>query len=98
MRDKLIELIIDGFRNCTKPHEVCSQLDLEALADYLIANGVTIGKDNNVITNADRIRAMTDDELVEWLDFCPQLYCEASADCRKCVLNWLKQPVEKEKK
>ena len=22
MRDKLIELIIDGFRNCTKPHFV----------------------------------------------------------------------------
>lgn len=42
MRGKLIELIIDGFRNCTKPHEACIQLDLEALADYLIAHGVTI--------------------------------------------------------
>lgn len=44
MKDKLIELIIDGFRNCTKPHEVCSQLDLEAFADYLIARGVTVQK------------------------------------------------------
>lgn len=44
MRDKLIELIIDGFRNCTKPHEVCSELDLETLADYLIAHGVTVQK------------------------------------------------------
>lgn len=42
MRDKLIELIIDGFHNCTKPHEVYAQLDLEALADYLIAHGVTV--------------------------------------------------------
>ena len=47
MKDKLIEMIIDGFRNCTKPHEVCSQLDLEALADHLIANGVTVATDNN---------------------------------------------------
>ena len=44
MRDKLIGLIIDGFRNCTKPHEVYAQLDLEALADYLIAHGVTVQK------------------------------------------------------
>lgn len=42
MREKLIELIIDGFTKCTKPHEVYAQLDLEALADYLLANGVTI--------------------------------------------------------
>lgn len=42
MRDKLIELIIDGVRNYTKPHEVCSQLDLEAFADYLISRGVTV--------------------------------------------------------
>lgn len=48
MRKKLIELIIDGFRNYTKPHEVCSQLDLEAFADYLIAHGVTLAEDNNV--------------------------------------------------
>lgn len=48
MRDKLIELIIDGLRNNTKPHEVCSELDLEALADHLIANGITFAKDINV--------------------------------------------------
>lgn len=42
MRDKLVELIIVGFSKCTKPHEVCSQLDLEAFADYLIALGVTV--------------------------------------------------------
>lgn len=42
MSDNLIELIIDGFRNCTKPHEVCSELDLEAFAEHLIAHGVTV--------------------------------------------------------
>lgn len=42
MRDKLIELITVGFSKCTKPYEVYAQLDLEALADYLIAHGVMV--------------------------------------------------------
>lgn len=51
MKDKLIELITVGFSECTKPHEVYAQLDLEALADYLIVHGVTVQADvpdNNV--------------------------------------------------
>ena len=44
MRNKLIELITVAFSKCTKPHEVYAQLDLEALADHLIAHGVTVQK------------------------------------------------------
>lgn len=47
------------------------------------------------ITNADCIRAMTDEELAEFIasgipcDVCnPNDYCE---DCEICVLNWLKK-------
>ena len=52
-------------------------------------------------TNADRIRAMTDDELADMFDkevsggvICPpnhtHKYC-AAGDCQKCWLDWLKQ-------
>lgn len=57
------------------------------------------------MTNADRIRAMTDDELAEWeatLPSCPfgpdleepcypQNVCKNTVFARKCWLNWLKQ-------
>lgn len=60
-------------------------------------------------TNADRIRAMTDEELAktemlcpywaskEWS--CPQKYAKRKDgkkgyDCVACVLDWLKSPVE----
>lgn len=50
------------------------------------------------ITNADRIRAMSDEELAEWLaevnDFggCPNrgaVNCQS--ECRQCWLDWLRQ-------
>ena len=54
-------------------------------------------KTNYPITNADRIRAMTDEELAEffaprgcpWIlkDPCP----ECRTTCNKCWLDWLKQ-------
>ena len=51
-----------------------------------------------VITNADRIRAMSDEELAEFLSCygcpCPDRDCHAS--CKDCVVQWLKQPAEGE--
>lgn len=51
------------------------------------------------MTNADRIRAMTDEELASFLAQtalqrcpCPTKNCERF--CTDCVLNWLKQPTE----
>ena len=50
------------------------------------------------ITNADVIRAMSDEELAEFLSCCgcpcPSRDCHAS--CKDCVLDWLKQPAEVE--
>lgn len=60
------------------------------------------------MTNADRIRAMTDEELAEWaaaLPCCPPGYaygdlcwpndsCENTHQTRKCWLDWLKQEVK----
>ena len=58
-------------------------------------------------TNADRIRAMTDEELADFLDrwemgdvdysktFCD--LCDGQYDCHDdCLMDWLKSPVEKE--
>ncbi len=55
-------------------------------------------------TNADRIRAMSDEELAKFFGrygFCggiiPHSYCSKQAVCSlNCVVNWLKQPVEEE--
>lgn len=48
------------------------------------------------MTNADKIRAMTDEELV-YVVMCPEqcpdgLTCE-QANCLRCTLDWLKQEV-----
>lgn len=56
------------------------------------------------VTNADRIRAMSDEELVVFintLNICDTRTNEEckfnyGADCSACVLNWLKQPAEAE--
>lgn len=60
--------------------------------------------DNKVLTNADRIRAMTDEELAEFLnstevcDNQPLIKCRTASNgkCIACTLDWLKQPVEVE--
>lgn len=66
------------------------------LADYLLANGVTFAKDTNVLTNGDRVRAMSDEELAEWNNFCPYPTDECTLKgCTNCIRAWLKQPAQK---
>ena len=52
------------------------------------------------MTNAQKIRAMNDEELAEFLDenaeYCHVGLCEDGETCRICCLKWLKQPVEEE--
>ena len=49
-------------------------------------------------TNADRIRAMTDEELERFLgqhSLCSRVErCPDHGECHKCVLDWLQQPVK----
>jgi hypothetical protein len=58
-------------------------------------------------TNADRIRAMTDEELARWLDsaFGRCEWCNpenigtedcSDIDCTGCIIGWLKQPVKED--
>lgn len=55
-----------------------------------------------VMTNADRIRAMSDEELAKIIS-CPKRVCDkivihvdGITDCDACALDWLKQPAEVE--
>jgi len=58
------------------------------------------------MTNADRIRAMTDEELTDWYfdkffpcaPYCSMLQdgCPEHYDCKICLLEWLKQVVDKD--
>ena len=58
--------------------------------------------DYEPMTNADRIRAMTDEELAELLApvLCPYLDCpselpfEDTTTCKDCWLDWLRQEVD----
>ena len=58
-------------------------------------------------SNADRIRAMSDDELAEWmatkvtcmrcpvdLSVCQNAYYDKDGKCDRILLDWLKAPVE----
>lgn len=57
-----------------------------------------------VLSNADRIRDMSDEELAELLlDGCRGSKCEdrpqneyGSVNCYECRLDWLRQPAEEE--
>lgn len=48
------------------------------------------------LTNADRIRAMSDEELAEFIlggqpDFCHLGMCDDGETCEGCCLNWLRK-------
>lgn len=52
-------------------------------------------------TNADRIRAMNDEELAKLLMAIPDIPCDEKMtptcnDCEPCILEWLRRPVKEE--
>ena len=74
---------------CTKPlAETCPLINLNAKPKPM--------------TNTDRIRAMSDEELAELIDretdsCAPTGDCEKmSRDCKACWLEWLQQPAEED--
>ena len=60
-REKLIKIVRE--KATEMPGLGVSATQTLRFVDYLIANGVTIGK--QIDTNADRIRAMSDEELAD---------------------------------
>lgn len=89
----------------------CKQCrEFEKCKDDAFINGAKFDQNESVeyctgfdpITNADRIRAMTDEELEKFInhfnicdmrtnDECKFSYC---ACCEVCVMDWLQQPAE----
>lgn len=74
-------------------------------------NATELRPDRNpdIITNADRIRSMSDEELAEFIsrieigDFGQQVYgktfcdmCKGQYECDDCRLWWLQQPAEED--
>ena len=51
-----------------------------------------------IVTNADRIRAMSDEELAKAMDMVcpPNEGCIDNQNCVKCWLEWLRQPSEED--
>ena len=105
VREKLIEIL----RKPIFPHELVDPA--EAVADYLLDNGVTVQecKLGAKKTNADRIRNMTNEELVVFLDgfssqciecaehgkneSCP-IYKEGHYCRPQDIMEWLQKPSE----
>lgn len=51
------------------------------------------------MTNGDRIRAMTDEELANEMIGCPpdrKVRCQLECECSQCWLGWLQQPVKED--
>ena len=109
MRKKLIELLKSDM-NILKAAGTSATATLR-LADNLIANGVTFAKNTNVLTKADRIRAMSDEELADMFaqfefsiakEVCANFGVDLTAvehdfgASAKEELEWLKQPAEGE--
>ena len=56
------------------------------------------------MTNADRIRAMSDEELADFIDRCEMNdidyaktfcdLCNGQYECNQCRIDWLQQPAE----
>ena len=77
--------------------ELCDAVDMAISA--LRQQDVTdkyVGK----MTNAQKIRAMNDEELAEFLDenaeYCHVGLCKDGETCRICCLKWLQQPTEED--
>lgn len=70
---------------------------MEEIKDY--PSYLDYPKPYKPITNADRIRSMTDEELAKFIDdkcICPPTSgcAEVCGDCVDCWLEWLRQPAE----
>ena len=111
VREKLVELLKSVLPNFRNNMAYWGEKPIYEFADCLLANGVTVQerKLGAKKTNADRIRNMTNEELVVFLDgFSSQcIECAEHGKNESCpiykeghycrpqeVMEWLKQPAE----
>ena len=83
-------------------HGFISVIDENTISSYTCDHCNGAGEIEVPMTNADRIRAMSDEELAECLEQLPickekaQECIKAEYRCGECLLEWLKQPAEGE--
>ena len=111
VREKLVELLKSVLPNFRNNMAYWGEKPIYEFADCLLANGVTVQecKLGAKKTNADRIRNMTNEELVVFLDgFSSQcIECAEHGKNESCpiykeghyckpqeVMEWLKKPAE----
>ena len=89
VREKLVELLTE-FYGCDPMYY---DVDALAMAQHLIANGVTVQKCKLGAkkTNADRIRSMNDEELAMCLY---EIGYDRGWNALEGTLEWLRQPAE----
>ena len=87
------------YDNCKDCHSRCVHAGKDR--EFICINGVSckITKEKPK-TNADRIRAMSDEELANIMagtPICKERYIDClkdGRDCEACLLEWLKQPAK----
>lgn len=79
-----------------------TELYLQHNENPLLKRGLDIKELAKTMTNGDRIRAMTDEELADNVNClgCPEsqeiISCSKFGSCRDCWLGWLQQPVKED--
>lgn len=85
--------------------EVETEEDFEFIGSAIAFYKKHLSEKEKPKTNADRIRAMSDEELAKWIDwlFGRCEWCDTDkmaadecndVECTPCILEWLKQPAE----
>lgn len=89
---------------CKYPNEVCANMTVLNGNTYCDSVPCSLKDEIPKQTNADRIRAMSDEELAIML-MCPAEYDESfnknkdcngemNKNCKECTLNWLQSEAE----
>lgn len=97
VREKLVELLKSILPNFRNNMSYWGEKPIYEFADCLLAKGVTVQEtarrcvDGKPVTNADRIRSMSDEELAMCLY---EIGYDEGWDKPEYVLNWLRQPAE----
>lgn len=87
-----------AFAKCPTRH-LCGRVEDATFADNSECAAFNRAVEDAPMTNGDRIRAMSDEELCEFLMcdvICDQKMSPDCEDCEKCVMDWLQQPAEEE--
>lgn len=86
-------------RKCKMAHEKCATCKRSSKADGWVVCANCLHNNSRKdryepMTNADRIRNMTDEELVDVIH-CPLVEvdgCHTGKSCALCILRWLRSP------